>query len=177
MVLTTERLILRAWKENDAASLYEYAKDPKVGPAAGWPVHTSIDNSKQIIKTVLSIPETYAIVLKGTNVPIGSIGLMMGKFSDLNINYDEGEIGYWLASSYWGKGLMPEAVRELLRHGFEDLKLKTIWCGYFEGNNNSKRVQEKCGFKYHHKLENKKRPLINEVGTEYITCIKNSYEL
>ena len=40
MTLETERLILRPWKEDDAESLYKYAKNPEVGPIAGWPVHT-----------------------------------------------------------------------------------------------------------------------------------------
>ena len=62
MILETERLILRPWKEDDAESLYKYAKDPEVGPIAGWPVHTSVENSREIIKSVLSADETYASV-------------------------------------------------------------------------------------------------------------------
>ena len=61
MELFTERLILRPWNESDAESLYEYAKDDRVGPIAGWPVHTSVENSREIIKSVLSAPETYAV--------------------------------------------------------------------------------------------------------------------
>lgn len=64
MILETERLMLRPWSESDAESLYEFAKDPRVGPIAGWPVHTSVENSRQIIKDVLSADETYAIVQK-----------------------------------------------------------------------------------------------------------------
>lgn len=59
MELITERLILRPWKETDAESLYKYAKDPAVGPIAGWPVHTSVENSLEIIRNVLSADETY----------------------------------------------------------------------------------------------------------------------
>lgn len=62
MMLETTRLILRPWKESDAESLYEYAKNPLVGPAAGWPVHTSIENSRQIIREILSADETYAVI-------------------------------------------------------------------------------------------------------------------
>ena len=40
--------------------------------------------------------------------------------------------GYWLAYPFWGKGYMLEAAEELLRHGFEDLDMKQIWCGYYE---------------------------------------------
>ncbi len=62
MILETERLILRPWEESDAEDLFQYANNPEVGPIAGWPVHTSIENSKGIIKSVLSSPETYAVV-------------------------------------------------------------------------------------------------------------------
>ncbi len=50
MILETERLILRSWAETDAESLYEYAKDGKIGPIAGWPVHTGMKNSREIIR-------------------------------------------------------------------------------------------------------------------------------
>ena len=74
--LVTDRLILRPWQESDAESLYSYAKDPQVGPISGWPVHTSVENSREIIKNVLSAPETYAVCLKEDNIAIGSIGLI-----------------------------------------------------------------------------------------------------
>ena len=61
MILETERLMLRPWSESDAESLYEFAKDSRVGPIAGWPVHTNVENSRQIIKDVLSADETYAM--------------------------------------------------------------------------------------------------------------------
>ena len=66
-MIETERLILRPWNETDAESLYEYAKDDRVGPIAGWPPHTSVENSREVIKTVLSAPETYAVCLKENN--------------------------------------------------------------------------------------------------------------
>ena len=66
MILETERLILRPWEERDANDLFQYASDPEVGPNAGWPVHTSVENSKEIIKSVFSSPETYAVVKNET---------------------------------------------------------------------------------------------------------------
>ncbi len=171
MILTSKRLVLRPWNENDAVALYEYAKSPEVGPIAGWPVHTDIHYSRQIIKDVLSVEETYAVVLKGTDSPIGSIGLMMGKKSNITIGDDEGEIGYWIGVPYWGRQLIPEAVEELMRHSFQDLGLNVLWCGYFEGNEKSKRVQEKCGFQYHHTEKEKQWSLMSDVRTEHITCI------
>lgn len=163
-VLETERLLLRPWQEADAESLYKYAKDPAVGPIAGWQVHTSVENSREIIKEVLSGPETYAVVLKDTGEPVGSIELMLGSKSNIGIGEDEGEIGYWIGVPYWGQGLIPEAVREMLRYGFEELGLQNIWCGYFDGNDKSRRVQEKCGFRY----QRTERKLWHLIGTEKV---------
>lgn len=171
MILETERLVLRQWKEEDAHQLYKYAKDPNVGPIAGWPVHADVENSRQIIKDVLFEDETYAVVLKDEDLPIGSVGLMIGEKSNMTAGKEEGEIGYWIGVPYWGQGLIPEAVNELIRHGFEEYGLKVIWCGYFDGNEKSKRVQEKCGFKYHHTITNIEWKLMNDIRTEHITCI------
>ncbi len=143
--LETKRLVLRAWRNSDAESLYAHAKDPRVGPIAGWPAHTDVEHSREIIRSVLSVDETYAVTIKGEDRAIGSAGLIIGERSDLGIEPDEAEVGYWLGVPFWGQGLIPEAVEELLRHAFEDLGLSAVWCGYFGENENSKRVSEKCG--------------------------------
>ena len=107
MTLETERLILRSWKEDDAESLYKYAKNPEVGPIAGWPVHTSVENSREIIKSVLAADETYAVCLREDNVAIGSIGLIPPAQSHTKAADDEIEIGYWILDrcSILGAGL------------------------------------------------------------------------
>ncbi len=170
-MLETERLVLRPWTESDAEVLYKYAKHPAVGPVAGWPAHTSVENSREIIRDVLSAPETYAVILKRTGEPVGSVGLIFCGKSNISMGKDEGEIGYWIGVPYWGQGLIPEAVRELMRYGFEELRLEKIWCGYFDGNDKSRRVQEKCGFRYHHTTENVSCSMLDDTRTEHITCI------
>ena len=172
MILETNRLILRPWEESDAENLYKYANSPEVGPIAGWPAHTSVENSLDIIRNVLSAPETYAVVDKHTGCAIGSIGLMIGNASNIGLLDTEGEVGYWIGVPYWGQGLIPEAVQEMLRYAFEELHLEKVWCGYFDGNIKSKRVQEKCGFQYQYTKENVQCSMMNEVRTEHITCIK-----
>lgn len=169
MILETERLILRPWDETDAESLFDFAKDDRVGPIAGWPPHTSIENSRWVIQNALSAPETYAVCLKEDNRAIGSIGLMIGKQSNLDLPDTEGEIGYWIGVPFWGRGLIPEATRELIRHAFADLGVQTLWCGYFDGNEKSKRCQEKCGFVYHHTNEDIHWKLMDDIRTEHIT--------
>lgn len=171
MIFETERLILRPWEESDADSLYQYAKDAEVGPIAGWPVHTSVRNSLEIIKNVLSAPETYAVCLKENNKAIGSIGLISPMQSHTKVAEDEIEIGYWIGVPFWGNGYIPEAVRMLQKHAFEDMGMNAMWCGYYDGNEKSKRCQEKCGFIYHHTEENKPCILMGDVRTEHFTYL------
>lgn len=166
--LQSQRLVLRPWRDEDAEELYYYAKDPKIGPIAGWPPHTSVENSLEIIHTVLSAPETYAVVLKETGKPAGSCGIMRAGHGSAPMGELEGEIGYWIGVPYWGQGLIPEAVGLLVRRSFLDLGMTALWCGYYDGNTKSKRVQEKCGFLYHHTVENAKSPL-GDLRTEHFT--------
>jgi len=171
VILQTERTILRPWQASDAAALFKYACDPRVGPAAGWPAHTSVENSRQIIQDVLSADETYAIVLIGSTEPVGSIGLAIQQKDGRDLGEKGGEIGYWIGVPFWGKGIVPEAVRELLRHAYVDLGLDIIWCGYYDGNDKSRRVMEKCGFQYHHTEPEKPCPLLNEIRIEHYYCM------
>lgn len=171
MRLETDRLILRPWTEDDAESLFHYAKDPAVGPIAGWPVHTSVENSRRIIHEVLSAEETYAVCLKEDNRAIGSVGLIPPMQSHTEAAANELEIGYWIGVPFWGQGLIPEAVRKLQEHAFRDLGCNAIWCGYYDGNEKSKRCQEKCGFTYHHTEKDKPCALMGDVRTEHFTRI------
>jgi RimJ/RimL family protein N-acetyltransferase len=96
---------------------------------------------------------------------------MVGNKSNLNIGSNEAEIGYWIGAPYWGQGFIPEAVRELMRRAFTDLGITALWCGYFDGNEKSKRVNEKCGFQFHHTEKDKEWPLLNTTKTQHITRI------
>lgn len=92
MKLTTERLILRNWQESDAENLYKYAKDPDIGPIAGWPPHQNVDESEHIIKNVLCSSEAYALCLKSNDEAIGSIELKLYGHTDLATNSKECEL-------------------------------------------------------------------------------------
>lgn len=66
---------------------------------------------------------------------------------------------------------MPEAARELLRRAFEDIGMNKVWCGYYEGNAKSKRVQEKLGFQYQWTNEGVDVPLMNERRTGHVNLL------
>lgn len=171
MIFETARLVLRPWEMSDARWLYEYAKDPQVGPVAGWYPHKSVEESQEIIRTVFSAPGVYAVVPKRVGHPVGCVGLSIGADSNMNLPDTEGEIGYWIGVPFWGQGLIPEAVMELIRYAFEELKLEKLWCGYFDGNEKSRRVQEKCGFVYHHTNQDIHWKLMDDIRTEHVSCL------
>lgn len=175
--IITDRLIIRPWTISDSSDLYEYAKSELVGPNAGWKPHKSEDESKEIINMFISNNDSYAIVLKKENKVIGGIGLHDRK-PDVSLEYlNQREIGYVLNPKYWGNNYVPEAVKALLEYGFIEMNLDLIWCGHFDFNNKSKRVNEKCGFKYKFTRKEILERLDNiEVNVLYYSIFKNEYE-
>lgn len=168
-LLETERLIIRTWELSDSADLYEYAKSDLVGPNAGWKPHKDEEESKGIIKMFLDGDETFAVELKTENKVIGGVGLHRRTPDESLKELEQREIGYVLNPFYWGNGYIPEAVKGLLDHGFNKMKLDLIWCGYFEGNNNSKRVCEKSGFIYQC-TKDRELPLLDNKIVKEILC-------
>lgn len=149
--------------------MYEYAKDDRVGPIAGWPAHKSVKESRDVIKNIFTQEGVFAIALKEDNVAIGMISLILGQKSNFPITESEGEISYWLGVPFWGKGIVPEAIKEVVRYGFEDLRLVNIWSGYYDGNAKSKIAQEKWGFHHHHIEEESVNEFMNDICTEHIS--------
>ncbi|MEG1632817.1 MAG: GNAT family N-acetyltransferase [Oscillospiraceae bacterium] len=170
--IRTERLLLRPWREDDARALFEYAKNPNIGPAAGWPAHTSVEDSLRIIRDVLSREGTLAVTLLGDDTPIGSVGVFTTTaFEGCN----DPEVGYWIAEPFWGMGYIPEAVRALLRHCFMTLSAERVWCSHYEGNVKSKRVIEKCGFRFAFDTE-EEVPLLGEVrGASFYSISREAW--
>lgn len=173
MIHETDRLILRPWKEEDAFWVYTYCKDPIIGNMAGFPVHTSMEDSRNIVQNVLMGPLSYAIVLKEENHVIGSITIRIGENSNLPISENEADLGYWIGKEYWKHGYATEACKEMVRYAFEELKVDNLWCGYFDGNLSSKRVQEKAGFQYHHTNYDVFWPIMHRTYIEHVNCLTN----
>ena len=174
-IIETERLILRSWTQDDAEDLFKYATDPDVGPIAGWPVHKSIEDSKSIIKNVfLNAKECYAVCLKSSNKAIGCIELKLNGHTDMTSRDDECELGYWVGKPFWGNGYIPEAAKALIQYGFDELNMTTIWCGYYDGNNKSKRVQEKCGFESYCVDSSVDVPLMHETRVRHRNVLTKS---
>lgn len=144
--IETARLILRGWEETDAAALFKYASDPEVGPRAGWPPHKSIGESLEVIRNVFSGEGMWAVELKETSEVIGCVGYLPASASNLEIEEDQCEVGYWIARPYWGLGICTEALRAVVDYCFNVKGFAVLWGDYFPDNPASGRVMEKCGF-------------------------------
>lgn len=144
--LETARLILRPWTMEDAQDLYDYAKSPVVGPAAGWKPHESIEESRYILQNMfLPSQECWAMQFKGDGHVVGSIGLHEDGSREKGLPVRM--LGYVMAERCWGQGLMQEGCREVLRYGFEETGLALISVYHFPFNDRSRRTIEALGFK------------------------------
>ena len=171
--LESERLILRSWTLEDLDDFYEYAKNDNVGPNAGWKPHESKEESEKILKSFIKNNEVWAIEYKENKKVIGSIGLHK---DEMRMGIKAKMLGYVLSKDYWGKGLMTEAAKEVIKYGFEKEELDLISVRHFRFNDRSKRVIEKCGFKYEGTLR-KGRKLFNDEVVDLVlySMLKEEY--
>lgn len=166
--IETERLVLRPFIESDLDDFYEYASVEGVGEMAGWHHHESIEKSQEILDIFIDEDKTFAICLKENGKVIGSLGIEKYSLEEKLTEFDGyrgREIGFVLSKDYWGRGLIPEAVRAVVDYLFKDLDFDFLLCGYYNFNTQSKKVQEKCGFKPYRALTMDTRMGTKEQGT------------
>lgn len=149
VVLKTQRLLLRPWRDDDLDDFFEYASVDGVGEMAGWSHHKTKEETKTILAAFIKEKKTFAIECGGK--AIGSLGIE--KYDENKLPEFESkagrEIGFVLSKDYWGNGYVPEAVSAVIDYLFDRVGLDFIVCGYFIDNVQSKRAQEKCGFKFY----------------------------
>lgn len=150
ITITTERLRLRALAPGDLEDMYAYASVPGVGEMAGWKHHESIEETEAILRSMIEEKEVLALMYQADGKMIGTLGLhrSWANQEEAYKHYKVKEIGYVLAKAYWGKGLMPEAVKAVIDYSFHTLGLDALTCCHFMENNQSRRVIEKCGFQF-----------------------------
>ena len=146
--LETERLILRKMTLNDVEAVFAYASDPEVSRYTLWEAHRSIEDSRAFLKLTTQKYENggepdWGIVYKGNGCLVGVCGLV-----NWEAEHARAEVGFVLSREYWGRGLMSEAVRAILRFGFERMNLNRIEARCIAENAASARVMEKAGMVY-----------------------------
>lgn len=146
--IETERLILRPFVREDAEDMYRnWASDPEVTKYLTWPVHPDAGCTRRVLEDWIPRYEdggyfNWAIVWRQTGRVIGSIAVVK-----LIEEIDEAEIGYCLSRSFWGQGIMPEALRAVEDYLFETAGLNRIAASHDANNPKSGRVMDKAGMK------------------------------
>lgn len=141
--LATERLVLRQFDPGDAVDVFAYARNPAVGPMAGWAPHRTVEESRAIVQHFIHCGDVWAIVEKKTGRVIGSIGLHCDRKREV-----EGArmLGYVLGEPYWGQGFATEAAQAVLTFAFEQKGCTVLSAYHYPGNARSRRVIKKLGF-------------------------------
>ena len=146
--LETKRLILRKFTADDAEDMFaNWASDPEVTRFLTWPAHSSADVTRSVLNDWISrYPDggffNWAIEWKETGSVIGNIAVVR-----LEEAIDEAELGYCLGRAYWGRGIMPEALRAVIGYLFDTVGISRITAGHDVNNPKSGRVMEKAGMK------------------------------
>lgn len=145
--LQTPRLILRKMTMADAQDMYDYSRDPEVSRHVLWDAHRSVGESRAYLRYILrqyrnNEPSSWGMELRETGMLVGTIGFMWW-----NRDNRSAEVGYSLARSQWNKGLMTEALREVIRFGFEEMSLHRVEAQHETTNPASGRVMQKVGMR------------------------------
>lgn len=149
VTLGTERLILRRFTMDDAQAMYEnWASDPEVTKYLTWPTHENVDVSALVLADwVEHYAEAdyyqWAIVLKETGAPIGSISVV-----HCNDQISKMEIGYCIGRQWWNCGMTSEVLGSVIRFLFEEVGVDRIEACHDSRNPNSGAVMCKCGMQY-----------------------------
>lgn len=177
-ILQTERLILRPFLEEDAEAMFDnWASDPEVTKFLSWPTYKSIDDAHAILNLWLESygnPEFYqwAIVLKELGQPIGSISVV-----NLDNRVDLAEIGYCIGKVWWGRGIMPEAVKTVMAFLFEEVGMQRLEVGHDPENSASGAVIRKCGFRYEGTLRRRIRSNRGITNVAWYSMLKEEYNM
>jgi ribosomal-protein-alanine N-acetyltransferase len=147
-VLETEHLRLRKLRLEDAPDMFAYASVPRISRYTVWDYHRSPDDARAYIECVLrnyeqGAVENWGIACKENDRLIGTAG-----FFSWEPEHARADINYALSLEYSGRGLMTEAVRRIVRFGFEDMRLNRIEANCMPENIGSERVMQKAGMHY-----------------------------
>lgn len=149
VLLETERLILRPFRENDVDDMYNnWASSDNVSKFLTWPTHESKEVTKSVIDLWVSQNESlqnyqWCMEWKENHQAIGSMGV---------VHFDEAtqaaEIGYCIGEDYWHRGITAEALTEVMRFLFEEVQCNRIMAKHDYNNPNSGKVMKKAGLEY-----------------------------
>lgn len=146
--LESDRLILRRYRIEDAEDMFRnWAQSEAVTRFLTWEPYTSVDDVRGYIGWIVGgyadDKYNWMIEYKPTHEAIGTIDVI-----HIREDIASCEIGYCMSERFWGMGLMPEALKEVIRYLFTEVGMNRIEATHDSRNPRSGRVMEKCGLRY-----------------------------
>jgi ribosomal-protein-alanine N-acetyltransferase len=174
--LETERLTLRRFSVCDAEGAFKnWVNDDEVTKYLTWSSHGDISVTRNVIDNWIKNYEkndyyNWAIIFKEINEPIGSIGAVK-QSDDINMVH----IGYCIGKNWWHKGIVSEALNEVIKFFFEEVGVNRIESRHDPNNPNSGKVMLKCGMKYEGHMKQADKNNQGIVDTKYYAIIAEEY--
>lgn len=146
--IETRRLILRPFTMEDAEDMFtNWASDPEVTKFLTWPAHSNIDITRKVLSGWIDRYEdggffNWAIEWKENGHVIGNISVV-----NLHESAEAADLGYCLGRVFWGRGIMPEALRAVMDYLFDTAEINRIAACHDVNNPKSGRVMDKAGMK------------------------------
>ena len=143
MKLVSERIIIREFSYNDLDDYFEFAKNPYVGPMAGWKPVPSKDVARQILAKYMLYKDVFAICLKENNRVIGTMSIYdtgLRKYNKVK------QLGFSLNYDYWNQGIGTRLFQEVIKIAESNEQLLQMGLEFIEGNTRARALYEKNGF-------------------------------
>ena len=151
LVIRTPRLVIRPFVEDDLDEVWPYVSDPELPRMMSWNAHRDRDETLDWIRrrrAAIEDGSALALAVEHEGRAAGSVGLEGITWQLRAWRVDRAELAYWLAPRLHGQGLMTEAATAVTRFGFETLGLHKITVGCIDGNEPSRRILERLGFRF-----------------------------
>ncbi len=140
-----DKIFIRSLLPGDEEGLYRIYSDERLCLASGSKPVRDIAQAKEKLNMLMQAGDSFAIVLTETMKVVGVISVRQ----DIHrFNRNAYMLGYVLQRDYWGRGIMPQAVGYMVKYLFRNMGADVVAAAHFVGNEQSKRVLEKCGFVY-----------------------------
>lgn len=137
---------LRSWQEGDAPSIARFADNPKIAGNLRdfFPSPYTLKDAEEYVAFCLKADESagFQRVIEVNGEAAGNISVSCGS----DVYRKSAELGYWLAEPFWGRGIMPKAIRQVCKEAFERYDIVRIYAEPFAWNTGSRRALDKAGF-------------------------------
>jgi RimJ/RimL family protein N-acetyltransferase len=142
---------LRKWRETDLDSLVKYANNRNIARwlTNAFPHPYTLEDGKAYLSMISADNPAKVFAIEVNGEAAGSIGI----FPQSDIHGKSAETGYWLAETYWGLGIIPKALEEIVEYGFRTFDIVRIFARPFSTNLQSQRALEKAGFTLEARLQ------------------------